>query len=176
MFDKSKDTQQSLNDAAKSVDEAAQEITKAAQTVESVKDHFRRNKKRYLIGGGVIVGTTVVGGGGILIGMRLAPSIVTEVTQAASSSVGDVSDSSTVMIDQSVNLYQQFGGYACKILKDAHRPELMWPKIQTFCEQMAEEHDVDPEQVRRMLQRYWAGKVPNVYGYHPQKYGVTTTS
>src|SRR3954470_1735942 len=67
MFDKSKETQETINGAAKSVDEAAQEITKVAQTVEAVKDHFRRNKKFYLIGaGGAAIGATgmfVVGGG-----------------------------------------------------------------------------------------------------------------
>lgn len=59
MFDKSKETQETINGAAKSVDEAAQEITKVAQTVESVKDHFRRNKKFYFVGaGGAAIGAT----------------------------------------------------------------------------------------------------------------------
>jgi|SRR3954469_19380687 len=61
MFDKSKETQETINGAAKSVDEAAQEITKVAQTVESIKDHLRRNKKFYLVGaGGTAVGATVM--------------------------------------------------------------------------------------------------------------------
>lgn len=58
MFDKSKETQNSLNDAAQSVDEVAQEVKKQMskfdQTVTSVKAHIRRHKTAYTVGGTAI--------------------------------------------------------------------------------------------------------------------------
>src|SRR3954452_20879306 len=65
MFDKSKETQSSLNDAAQSVDEVAKEVKKQMskfdQTVGSVKAHIRRNKKTYLVGAGCLVAGRMIG-------------------------------------------------------------------------------------------------------------------
>jgi hypothetical protein len=90
-------------DAVKEVSETAKDVKRG---LRRIKQHLQDNKNRYLIGGGVIGGTVIVGGGGILIGMRLAPQCIADVTQAATNAIGDVSDSSTVTVDQSVKIIQ----------------------------------------------------------------------
>src|SRR4051794_34146 len=82
MFDKSKETQNSLNDAAQSVDEVAQEVKKQMskfdQTVTSVKAHIRRHQTAYTVGGTAAVAVPLAFVGGMY--FRRPIEIINEVT------------------------------------------------------------------------------------------------
>jgi len=173
MFDKSKETQDNINETAK---EAGELIKDTRRAVQKVKAHFVRNKNRYLVGGGIVVGTGVVSGTTFLLTRRFGmPVISVPVDYDARSTIGDVAESATVIVDQSLTVHQQFGGYCVKIVQDADDPTKLWPRIQDFCEEIAKERDIDPDQVRRMVNRYWRGDIADVFGRHPQRYGVSTT-
>src|SRR4051794_21632689 len=157
MFDKSKETQSSLNDAAQSVDEVAQEVKKQMskfdQTVGSVKAHIRRHQTAYTIGGTVIAIAPIAFVGGKYF---QRPIVINNTPVFNNHNIGN-------KIEQTVNL----GGHCCKIVRDAAGSGKMWPMVKDFIEDVATENNTTPVEVRRMLYRYWAGDLDHVYGYLP---------
>lgn len=165
-------------------DRTKERITKFEEDHEAVRKvrlHVKKHRAKYglAVGAGIGVGATII----VMkrFGMPTlanSPSVLASVSHEARATIGDVSES-VVSVDLSQhvvqNIHQQFGGHCCKIIQDASDPSKMWPMIKTFCEQVAEENNTTPDKVRRMVERYWAGKADNVHGYYPQRYGVTTT-
>jgi len=144
--------------------------------MQRVKQHVKKHQTKYAI----VV--SVVGASGITyaltkrFGMPDLPSISNEPV----CTFGDVTES-TVLLDQSQNVVQHItnmanGGYCCKVVQDAADPTKLWPRIQDFCEEVGAEKNVDPDQVRRMANRYWRGEIADVFGRYPLRYGVATTT
>jgi hypothetical protein len=159
-------------DAVKEVSETAKDVKRG---LRRIKQHLQDNKRRYLIGGGVIGGTAVVGGSFALGRMTAPLKVVTSMTSEASSTVGDVAESATVAIDQSLTFIQHINGAGrmYKIIEDLDNPGALTKKINTVATELAEEFNVPFETARKLLSQHVNGHSPHVFGRHFRIAGVS---
>jgi hypothetical protein len=129
---------------------------------QKVKQHLKENRKVYLTGAGCLC-IGFVGGKHF----QRPIEVLVESAPTFNNTVAPV-------IAPVMNNIQNNLGPCCKIVQRLEDEEL-WPKIATLAEQLAEEHDVSVDAVRKMLSRHFRGDLEHVFNKHYRPYGVTTT-
>src|SRR3954466_11452174 len=114
MFDQTKREIERMRERVAKFEETHDKARKA-------HEHFTKHQTKYLVAtaSGITFAMTRKFGMPSLPSDTTSVSGVIEAAQNAANTFGDVSDTATVIVDQSLNIIQQFSGHACKIVRDA---------------------------------------------------------
>lgn len=124
------------------------------ESIRKVKEHVVKYQVAYAI----------VGGGAItLVGVKLfgKPQVIVK----GSEGLPTIEINNNPVIAPVMSIVNDNAGHCCKIVQRLEDEEL-WGKIKDVVEELAEEHNVSPESVRRMMDRHFRGELENVFGNH----------
>lgn len=140
--------------------EKQRESLEASKNYQKAKLHVQAHKMAY-----ACLGSAAVSGSVVTL-LKSRPLNVTNVT--------NVMPKIAPVMTNIVNNTAINAGPCCKVVQDVETQKL-WPMIQNLVNELAEEHDRDPEAVRRMLSRHFAGKLENVFGHRYKRIATRTT-